>query len=221
MRSPVARLFLCWLLVLAIALLAMAQVPTSPLIGWSGWVRCQVTAHAQGYMDQQTHTWTIASGTPHIEGGFHVYPATWSVVGGGSLQRSSPTTTVDARWVTSGQSSNAPLSIWTRIADGRLIISSRRGQQRVQNGFTGYRQYAPHAPEQIAAEVFEWALPVLEEDPANTTINVSRTLTVAPATFAFMPQPGSSATASCTWQLARGAVVSPPPMLTPAATPTP
>lgn len=116
------------------AMLSAQQAP--PL--WAGWIRCVVTAQAPGYTDQQTHTWIMSGGAPRVEGVFTIYPATWSVVGSGSLQRTSQTSTTTGQWVINGQNPNAPVAV--RGANGPVFFSLRHGQLRAAGGITGYRR---------------------------------------------------------------------------------
>src|SRR5688572_5866822 len=96
------------------ASLALAQIPdvargqqsTAP---WAGWARCQITVQGPGYTDRQTHTWTIAEGAPTVQGAFHVYAGTWSVVGAGSLSRTQGTQTLRAQWATNTPAVSAPI----------------------------------------------------------------------------------------------------------------
>ncbi|HEV8598194.1 MAG TPA: hypothetical protein VGQ69_02430, partial [Gemmatimonadales bacterium] len=67
------------------------QAPASQLLPWAGWARCQVNVQGPGYSDQQTHTWIVTGGSPRVEGAFRIFPATWNVVGAGSLQKTTAT----------------------------------------------------------------------------------------------------------------------------------
>jgi hypothetical protein len=82
--------------------LAGAQQSAGPEAPWAGWARCQINVSSPGYSDQQTHTWMITGGAPAVEGAFRVYQGTWSVVGGGSLQRTQGGQTLKAQWATNG-----------------------------------------------------------------------------------------------------------------------
>src|SRR5687767_1910146 len=107
---------------------SLAAIPLaaqqSPTLGWAGWARCEVVVQGAGYRDQQTHTWTM-SGAPAVEGAFRVYPATWTVAGGGSLQRTAGTQTLTAQWATNVPATNAPLAVFVRASDGRMFIQAR------------------------------------------------------------------------------------------------
>ena len=69
----------------------------APPPAWAGWARCQVDVVGPGYTDRRTHTWTLTGGAPRIEGAFRVFPASWSVVGSGSIDRAQGGSTLTAR----------------------------------------------------------------------------------------------------------------------------
>src|SRR5687768_2583826 len=75
---------------------ASAQTPAPP--PWAGWARCQVDVVGPGYSDRRTHTWTLTGGAPRLEGAFRIFPASWSVVGSGSIDRGQGGNTLTARW---------------------------------------------------------------------------------------------------------------------------
>jgi hypothetical protein len=86
-KIDVTRLALALTISSAAVDLADGQTPTARPVPWAGWARCQINVTGPGYTDQQTHTWTITGSTPTVSGAFRVYPGSWSIVGGGSLQR--------------------------------------------------------------------------------------------------------------------------------------
>ena len=192
---------------------------------WVGWVRCDITAQGAGYTDRQTHTWVITGGAPRVEGVFRIYPATWTVVGGGSLQtRTQPPSNVTGQWTTNGQSSNAPIAVWMR-GDGRIVFTLRHEQLRIPNGFIGSRSFTvdgKQGPGQaIAAETYEYRFQPIDDAPANT-ISGSSTLAIPSSNaFAPVPQPGSTASAACSWQFVQSATpIAPPTTSSAAATAT-
>ena len=196
---------------------------------WSGWARCEINVSGQGYSDQQTHTWTISGGTPTVSGAFRVYPATWSVVGGGSSQRTQGNQTLMVQWATNAQNLSAPLAVFVRASDGRMFIQARHAQVRAPQAVTGYQQLTihgkPQMPGKVGAEAFEWAFPVVEvsrpKPGANAVANGSST-PVVNGKVGFMQPAGTQATASCTWKFGDGsAAPDPPPTVTAQATPTP
>ena len=196
---------------------------------WSGWARCEINVSGQGYSDKQTHTWAITSGTSAVSGAFRVYPATWSVMGGGSLQHTQGSQTLTAQWATNGQSVTAPLAVFVRASDGRMFIQARHSQTRAPNSVTGYQQLTidgkAQKPGMISAEAFEWAFPAVEVsrpklgDPL--VANGSSTPVVT-GKVGFMQPAGTQSTATCTWQFGQGSGAPAPPRAVAAqSTPTP
>jgi hypothetical protein len=214
----------------AIALASMAAAQQSASQGpWGGWARCEINVSGQGYSDHQTHTWTISSSTSTVSGAFRVYPATWSVAGGGSVQRSQGNQSSVVQWATSAQNLSAPLAVFVRASDGRMFIQARHTQTRAPGAVSGYQQVTidgkPQKPGPISSEAFEWAFPVVEvsrpkpSDPA--TANGSSTPLVN-GKVGYMQPAGTQATASCTWQFGQGsAAPAPPPAVATQPTPTP
>jgi hypothetical protein len=161
----------------------------------------------------------MTGGAPRVEGVFRIYPATWTVVGGGSLGRTQATN-VTAEWATNGQASNAPIAVWTR-GDGHLVFTLRHDQLHAPNGFIGYRFYTADGKDQprqaIAAETYEYRFPPIDDAPANS-ITGSSTLSIPSSNaFAPLPQPGSTASAACTWQFVQSATPIAPPSTSSAA----
>src|SRR6478672_10673101 len=111
----------------------------SPL-GWSGWVRCDVNVKGRGYTDQQTHTWVMSGGAPAVEGAFYVYPGTWSVAGSGGLQYAQGSQSLAAQWATNALPMSAPIALFVRASDGRMLIQSRHAQLRARGAIQGYQQ---------------------------------------------------------------------------------
>ena len=199
-----------------------AQTPTPP--DWAGWARCQVDVVGPGYTDRRTHTWTLTGGAPRMEGAFRVFPASWTVVGSGSIDRGQGGNTLTARWAVNGTSTNAPISFWTRASDGRLLATSRHAQVAANGGVAGYAVYTndgkANPPQQIAAQAQEWAFPAIDDTATSTTLKGASSTGVA-GSVGYMQQPGAQTTVSCTWQFAQGAAVPPPPVLAAVAVPTP
>jgi hypothetical protein len=221
--SVIALLVTSAVLPAASPTIVSAQQPTAP--AWTGWARCQISVQGPGYTDQQTHTWTMMGGAPAIEGPFRVYPAAWSVVGGGSLQRNQGTQILMAQWATNAPSISGPLAVFARASDGRMFIQPRHAQLRSRGAITGYQQLTidgkPQTPGKIASEAFEWAFPQIEVAPAATSVTGSSTPPVT-GSVGIMQPAGSRATASCNWQFGQGASApAPPPAVTAPATPIP
>ena len=191
---------------------------------WAGWARCQVDVVGPGYTDRRTHTWTLTGGAPRMEGAFRMFPASWSVVGSGGIDRAQGDSTLTARWAVNGASTNAPIAFWVRASDGRLFASARHSQGVVNGGVAGYAIYAndgkPNPPQQIAAQAQEWTFPTVEDEATSTRLNGTSSTGVA-GSVGYMQQPGSQTTVSCTWQFAQGAAVAAPPALAAVAVPAP
>jgi hypothetical protein len=212
---------------LALAADVVAQ-SAPPTLGWSGWLRCEVTVRGPGYTDQQTHTWTMPGGTPTVAGAFRVYPATWSVVGSGGLQRTRNDQSLDVRWSTNGPALSAPIAVFVRASDGKILIQSRHTQLRAPGAIQGYQLQTIDGKRQpvgvIALEAFEWAFPLIEVTPATATTNATASGSRSqPTTGSVGPmQPdGSQGSAACTWQFAQGRQVAAPPAVVAGAVPTP
>jgi len=213
---------------IALASLAAAQQSTAPA-PWGGWARCEINVSGQGYSDHQTHTWTISSSTSTVSGAFRVYPATWSVAGSGSAQRTQGNQSSMAQWATSAQNLSAPLAVFVRASDGRMFVQARHTQDRAARSVNGYQQITidgiAQKPATISAEAFEWAFPVVEVsrpkpgDPA-TANGSSRPL--VNGKVGYMQPAGTQATASCIWQFGQGsAAPAPPPPVAVQTTPAP
>lgn len=185
---------------------------------WSGWARCEINVNGQGYSDQQTQTWIITGAKSSVSGAFRVYPATWSVVGGGSLQRTQGNQTLMAQWSTTAQNVSGPLAVFVRASDKRMFIQARHAQLRARNAINGYQQLIidgkPQTPGKIAAEAFEWAFPVVEVSrpkPAAEAIANGSSKPAVNGKVGFMQPAGTQAAASCQWHFGQGAAGPAPP----------
>ncbi len=215
---------------LSMSSVSVAAQPSPPSQApWSGWARCQISVSGQGYSDQQTHTWTITGGAPTLSGAFRVYPATWSVVGGGSLQHTQGNQTLMAQWATTAQNLSAPLAVFVRASDGRMFIQARHTQVRAPRSVNGYQQLTidgkAQTPATIASEAFEWSFPVVEvsrsKGSPNGIANGSSTPPVN-GKVGYMQPAGTQATASCTWQFGQASAAPPsPPTVAAQSIPTP
>ena len=178
----------------------MAQAPTVAPI-WTGSIRCDIDIKGPGYVNHQTHTWTLTGAIP-LGGGVLDYPATWSVSGEGSLL---PTTSnnASATWKTQGSAAGVRLGIFVR-ADRQVVVLARHGQLNVPNGTTGVRLGAPPAtPVPIAATVSEWRpFPTIVDAAASTHIT-GRSVTPATERLDALQPAGSQGQASCSWDLAQ------------------
>ena len=225
----VQRIRLLLSLSFSIAAGGLLLAQQAPQAAWAGWARCQINVTGPGYADQQTHTWTMTGSPPKVEGAFRVYPGTWSVVGGGSLQRTQGTQTLMAQWATNVPALSAPIAVFVRASDNRMFIQARHAQLRGAASIQGYQQLIiggkPQTPGKIAAEAFEWSFPVVAVSRPNPNVNLianGSSTPVVNGSVGHMQPAGSRATASCTWQFGQGAAApQPPPVLTAPAIPTP
>lgn len=213
---------------LAIVALAAAPQPAVSQAPWAGWAQCQINVTGPGYTDQQTHTWTITGSTPTVQGAFRVYPGTWSVVGGGVLQKTQGTQTLVAQWATNSPSMSAPIAVFVRASDQRMFVQLRHAQLRAPASIQGYQQQiidgTAQKPGAIAAEAFEWTFPqaaVSRPSPNASLIAAGSSTPVVNGKVGLMQPDGSQATASCTWQFSQGAAPAPPPTVATQAVPTP
>jgi hypothetical protein len=222
------RLALALTVSMATVDLAGAQQPAPSQSAWAGWARCRIDVTGPGYTDQQTHTWTMTGGAPTVEGAFRIFPATWSVVGGGSLQKTVGTQTLVAQWSTNSPSVSAPIAVFVRASDQRMFIQARHAQARAAGAVQGYQQQIidgkMQKPGPISAEAFEWAFPraeVSRPTPTSSLVANGSSAPVVNGKVGLMEPDGSHATASCTWQFSQGAAPAPPPAVAAPAVPTP
>lgn len=221
----VSRPALAWLafvLAMPTVLSAQASILNGP---WSGQAQCTLTIQGPGYSHQEVQTWTLSGGAPTLHGAMHVFPGDWSVSGQGSYQRSQGPQSYQAQWTTNASLSNAPIAIFVRASDGRLIINSSHAQLRSRGGVTGTQQVTingvPQAPDTISLEAFEWQFPAAGSTAdAGTRFSGSKTLPINGSVGPMQPG-GSQGTAQCSWQFAAGAgsVSTTPPPGTPGTNP--
>src|SRR5580765_7848811 len=113
------RVLILTLGLLASATLAFAQPP--PAANWRGWATCDITVAGPGYHDQQTQKWRTTGGAPTKRGAFDIYPGTWSVTGGGSLEHTEGSQTLRAEWKRNVTDMSAPISVVVRASDGAIL----------------------------------------------------------------------------------------------------
>jgi len=179
----------------------------SPADGpWSGSAQCQVNVQGPGYSDQQTHSWTVAGSSPTPQGAIRLFAGTWSVTGNGSLQRTQGNQTLKAQWTTTGQNAAAPISVFLRASDGRLLIKLGHAQLRYKDGINGTQQVYVNgrltSSKTMALEAFEWQLPLAEDSSTATTIHGSTQQEIKASVGPMQPA-GSRVTSSCSWQFTR------------------
>ena len=108
---------------------------------WSGWVRCELAAQlneqGRNYLNQQTHTWELTASTPTSGTDIKEYPATWTVVGGGTgLRPEGIGRTVADKWTTSGQPMSTTISFRVDLT-GAIFIALRGAQLASAGATTG------------------------------------------------------------------------------------
>jgi hypothetical protein len=132
-----------------------------------------------------------------------IYPATWSASGQGGAQRPQGTQVMAAQWNNNVPGLNAPIAIFVRASDGRLIIKLWHSQLSVFGGTNSVRQVGT-AQTSTAYTTYEWPFPAIED--VATSTNVSGTGGV-PVTANSIPIPAanSSGMATCKWRFVKGA----------------
>jgi hypothetical protein len=185
--------FLVIICVLAATAPALCQTLTQDL-PWYGTVQCDLNVQSSNYAHQETQTWTVPGGAPTVQG---VIPATWSVSGQGSAQRLVNLQT--ANWKTNVAPISAPLRVFVRASDNRLIIKPWHTQLQAAGTTTGTRVSATG---QVAVQysAFEWLFPAIEDVANSTNVSGSGTVPVATSSLPLAP-PGTTGTAVCKWQL--------------------
>jgi hypothetical protein len=205
---------------IVVAPLAVAQ--SGP--NWNGWARCQIVVSGPGYSDQQSHSWTLTGAPATTQGAMRIYPATWTDVGSGSLQRTQGSQSLDAKWTTSAQGLSAPIAVVVRASDGRLLIKSSHAQLHPRGAVTGTQQVTidgkMQPPGTISLEAFEWSFPVIEDV---ATITRTSGTSTSPATGKVGPMQPANArgTVTCAWQFVRSGSTAPPPAPITSASTTP
>lgn len=184
-------------------------VPVSALAqdNWSGQAQCQLAVQSQGFVHQEIQAWTLTGAAPTLQGAMQIYPATWSVSGQGGAQRPQGTQVMAAQWNNNVPGLNAPIAIFVRASDGRLVIKLWHSQLSVFGGTNSVRQVGT-SQTSTAYTVFEWSFPMI--DDAATSTNVSGTGTVqVTANSIPIPSANSTGVATCKWQFIKGAQTAP------------
>jgi hypothetical protein len=192
---------------------AMAQTP-STLVGtdWVGTVRCDIKATAQGYLHEERQTWTLNGGAPTTQGAFLVFPATWTVTGQGTHDRTGQTSRRVAQWTAAvpGPNApvNAPIAFMAAPVTGQINVQLWHSQLSRQGGYTGTDQYinggVPQAPGRLVATLYEWQFPKIVADPKSTRISGSTTYEVKAQVGPLQPLSEAQVTIACAWELGRG-----------------
>jgi hypothetical protein len=204
---------------LAATLFAVAQPATAQVsANWTGSIRCEIEAQAQGYSHQETQTWTLTGAPPTQQGSITVYPATWSVTGQGWHDRTRNANRRVAQWTVSVPGPNAPVSapigFTLRPLGGQFDVAKWHAQLTAGGGYTGPEQYindgVPQPPGRLVMTVYEWQFPKIEAAVKDTQLSGSHTTEVK--AFVGPLQPGEAqALVRCTWALGRGSAPALPP----------
>jgi hypothetical protein len=187
------------------ASLGLAQAP--PAANWRGWATCDVTVTGPGYRDQQTHKWRTTGGAPKKSGAFDIYPGTWSVTGGGNLERTQGSQTLRAEWKRTVADRPAPISVVVRASDGAILIGASHAQLRAKNGVTGMQEVrvdgkvTSHVP--IGLEAFEYAFPSSQAAAKSPHVTGDRSESPV-GSFGPLQPAGSKVEVRCLWDFQRG-----------------
>ena len=176
---------------------------------WTGQVVCQLNLQSQGYTRQETQTWTITNGAPRTgPGAARLFPATWTVTGTGSVQKTQNGQTFTAQWNTNVPSTNGFISVFIRASDGRLIF--RQGHSQMRNDFSlrGTRQSfwngQQQQPAAVAHPTWEWQLPWMEADPSDANPSGTFSVTAEALPAELNNPPDLTRIAACNWHFSRG-----------------
>jgi hypothetical protein len=182
---------------------------------WTGQVQCQLNMQNSDYVHQETQTWVI-TGPPVQQGAMQVYPAMWSTSGQGSMQRAQGAQMIAGQWATSVQGMNAPLNIFVRASDRRLLIGQSHAQVVAPSGVIGVKQ-SGGTRSNLSSAAYEWRFPSIEAGPDDTVVSGS---SAAAISGGLMPlqSPAVTGSAACSWQFSLGGVATPS---TPSPTPGP
>jgi len=169
---------------------------------WSGSAQCQLTLQTNGYTHQEVQTWTITEGQPTQQGAMHVYPATWRASGGGSSQKAQGLQILAMQWNSTVPEPSAPIAVFIRAADNRLVIKLWHVQLRSIGGVTGLRQISSGgtSPAQfpLGSDAYEWAFPIIEDLATSINVNGSGTI-VVPGSIMPMQSTSTNGSANCTY----------------------
>jgi hypothetical protein len=195
---------------LALALLLSAgpsPAQTTAPKTWNGSASCDVTVTGPGYNDQQTHKWAMTGAAPTKSGAFDIYPGTWSVSGGGSLDRTQGSQTLHAEWKRSVAGMSAPISVIVRASDGAILIGAGHAQLRAANAVSGTQEVRVDGKvtghSQIGLEAFEYAFPSTQSAAKSTQVSGQKSDSPS-GSFGPMQPAGSKVQVSCNWSFQQG-----------------
>ena len=134
-------------------------------------MQCQLNMQSSDYVHQETQNWVI-TGPPTQQGAMQVYPAMWSTSGQGSIQRAQGTQIIAGQWATNVQGMNAPLNIFVRASDQRLLISQYHAQAVGPSGVNGVKQ-SGGTRSNISSAAYEWRFPAIEAGVDDTVVSGS------------------------------------------------
>jgi hypothetical protein len=204
--AMIRRTVICTISALFPIIPAFAQTPPTAA-EWSGQVQCRATIQSNGYTHEETQTWKLTGEAPTTAGAIPVYPASWSVTGQGTVQRTVGPQVIAGSWNTNVAPTNARIAIFVRASDNRLVIKTFHSQLSAPGAVTGRRQttVTGAAPTQSAvqAAATEWTFPTIEDSPTSTNVTGSSTV-VIPGSVLPMQAPTANGTANCTWQFNKG-----------------
>jgi hypothetical protein len=201
------------------ATMSYAQQPAN----WTGAIRCDIQSTAPGYSHQESQTWTLTGAAPATQGSVTVYPATWSVSGQGSHDRTRNATRRVAQWTASvagpNAPTNAPIGLTRHAVGGQFDVAKWHAQLTVGGGYTGTDQFindgVPQSVNRLAATVYEWQFPKIEAAQTQTQLTGSHTTSTKAQVGPLQPD-DANVTITCSWSLARGSAPPLPPLPPPA-----
>ena len=174
---------------------------------WSGQVQCQLNVQGSDYVHQEVQTWTITGAPTSAPGTMPVYPGTWSVAAQGTMQRALGSQSLAAQWPTKVPETSAPIAVFVRASDNRLIVKLWHSQLRAPGATTGVRQVVSAGVTSTQASIglasFEWPFPVIADVSNSTGIGGTGTIVVA-GTLMPMQAATANGTATCKWQFHKG-----------------
>jgi hypothetical protein len=196
----------------------LCVAPWASAQNWTGSVRCELSSTATGYSHRETQTWTLNGAAPTRQGAFNVYPATWSVTGQGTHDRTREPNRRAAQWTANVQGVSAPVSLHV-TPSGQLIAQLWHSQLSSPGGYTGTDQYfnsgVPQPQARLVATVYEWQPQKVEASPRDTRITRTSTIEVKGQLGPMQP-PEAQSSVSCSWALGLGAAPALPASTQPA-----
>jgi hypothetical protein len=175
---------------------------------WAGAVRCDIKATAQGYLHEERQTWTLTGAAPTVQGSMVVFPATWTVTGHGTHDRTGQTSRRVAEWTATVTGANAPIAFMAAPVTGQVNVQLWHSQMSSPGGYTGPDQYinagVPQPPGRLVATLYEWQFPRITAEPKSTRISGSTTYEVKAQVGPLQPLAESQVTIACAWELGRG-----------------